>query len=616
MIQVNCKSDAVKKFAPKGILCPEGVVYYNMRCDPSFVTFTYKIAVQEKSDGCKTSAQLSSVIRQLDYDTSVDDDTEDIGSCRQKLVGCRVAKTESDQTFFGTITKCSSGDDRKLHYQVHFDVDHHENNKEVTEDQLSHLRHEYSLQSSKDFVGESGGGSKLPANPSAKLPPVPPTIASMDNDDDNDEKSSSVPVSSTFTDTSTFDGGKTGSYWNSPTGNRKRIRYPTVSYNSSKNSETSTIKKLLPIVTDSNTCTIFFSKDNLQFLQMFVEALTCPSRKQVPKLVPLSNSESEDYSGYYEEKMPPLTHHLNFRKSVKTAMSSNQFIMINPNFTLFQCPIMPPKSIISDDKIGCAELLPLHALENSSITNLQAPTPDSFVKSVNFVRFTRQDFDGTKCEGWFGPSHIHFYLSWLLVSNRINKQLMKNIMILPFNIYREFEKNNKDNTNEDLASPLYDDLVKKEQRDIFDSSLVFIFIYREFCWSLAVLVNSQKKGAAAITPSPDAQKDVVQPNQAVLFYFALRPCSKNLDPDRVNNQEHADRTMEMKIKSFVRTCWNKRCSPSVDNEILPTDIGFRVETYSMIPLLFNSISSGKYNQALIFNIIFYIIYYISLCTCS
>ena len=119
-----------------------------------------------------------------------------------------------------------------------------------------------------------------------------------------------------------------------------------------------------------------------------------------------------------------------------------------------------------------------------------------------------------------------------------------------------------------------------------------------------------------MTPSPDPQKDVVLPNQAVLFYFALCPCSKNLDPDRVNDQEHADRTMEMKIKSFVGTCWNKRCSPSVDNEILPTDIGFRVETYSMIPLLFNSISSGKYNQALIFNIIFYIIYYISLCTCS
>ena len=40
MIQVNCKSDAVKEFAPKGILCPDGVVYYNMKCDPSFVTFT------------------------------------------------------------------------------------------------------------------------------------------------------------------------------------------------------------------------------------------------------------------------------------------------------------------------------------------------------------------------------------------------------------------------------------------------------------------------------------------------------------------------------------------------------------------------------------------------
>ena len=103
---------------------------------------------------------------------------------------------------------------------------------------------------------------------------------------------------------------------------------------------------------------------------------------------------------------------------------------------------------------------------------------------------------------------------------------MKNIMILPSTIYREFENNNKDNNNKDLASPLYDDLVKKENRDIFDSSLVFIFIYRDFCWSLAVLVNSQKEGATTMTPTRDPQKDVVLPNQAVLFYFALRPCSK------------------------------------------------------------------------------------------
>ena len=139
MIQVNCKSDAVKKFAPKGILCPEGVVYYNMRCDPSFVTFTYKIAVEEKSDGCKTSAQINTVIRQLDYDASVDDDADDIGSCKQKLVGRRITKTEKDQTFFGSITRCRFGDDRGRLYQIHYDLEPPGNKIEVTDDQLSHL---------------------------------------------------------------------------------------------------------------------------------------------------------------------------------------------------------------------------------------------------------------------------------------------------------------------------------------------------------------------------------------------------------------------------------------------------------------------------------------------
>ena len=123
----------------------------------------------------------------------------------------------------------------------------------------------------------------------------------------------------------------------------------------------------------------FLSEDSLQFLQLFLEALTCPSRKLVQKLIPRTNSESCDYLGHYEEKMPPLTQHLKFRSLAITALSSNQSIMINPNCTLFQYPIMPPKQIISDDKIGCEELLPLHTLDDSSNTILDATTPNSFV---------------------------------------------------------------------------------------------------------------------------------------------------------------------------------------------------------------------------------------------
>ena len=100
-------------------------------------------------------------------------------------------------------------------------------------------------------------------------------------------------------------------------------------------------------------------------------------------------------------------------------------------------------------------------------------------------------------------------------------------MILPYTIYREFENNNNDNNNNDLASPLYGDLAKKEKRDIFDTSLVFIFIYRDFCWLLAVLINFNKDATA----TRDQQKSV-PPKKPSVFYFALRTFSKNLDPER------------------------------------------------------------------------------------
>ena len=60
MIQVNCNSDVVKEFAPKGILYPDGIVYYNIETVPSFVIFIYKTAknkdVEGKPKGCKASA--------------------------------------------------------------------------------------------------------------------------------------------------------------------------------------------------------------------------------------------------------------------------------------------------------------------------------------------------------------------------------------------------------------------------------------------------------------------------------------------------------------------------------------------------------------------------------
>ena len=75
MIQVNCNSVEVKEFAPKGILYPAGNIYYNIKCNPPFVTFTYKTANNlVKIESGQVSAQVSTVNRQLNYDADVDDD--------------------------------------------------------------------------------------------------------------------------------------------------------------------------------------------------------------------------------------------------------------------------------------------------------------------------------------------------------------------------------------------------------------------------------------------------------------------------------------------------------------------------------------------------------------
>ena len=105
--------------------------------------------------------------------------------------------------------------------------------------------------------------------------------------------------------------------------------------------------------------------------------------------------------------------------------------------------------------------------------------------------FTGRDYDGTKSNGWFGPKFKDLYLSWLLHTCKIDNISSKSIMMLPFTIFREFEVIN-DNTNDECSTYMYDDLVKLQKRDIFDTSLGLIFIYREFCWSLAVLVDFDK----------------------------------------------------------------------------------------------------------------------------
>ena len=88
-----------------------------------------------------------------------------------------------------------------------------------------------------DTIGNSSGGSKLPANPTAKVLTVPPSMTSKDNEGDNDEKSLPVPASLTFTNTSdclseeacissSFAGGRDGTYWSSPVKGKRTRNQP------------------------------------------------------------------------------------------------------------------------------------------------------------------------------------------------------------------------------------------------------------------------------------------------------------------------------------------------------------------------------------------------------
>ena len=167
-------------------------------------------------------------------------------------------------------------------------------------------------------------------------------------------------------------------------------------------------------------------------------------------------------------------------------------INVLPNCSLFRYPIIPSGSIIETFKISCQEFKPIQSLQDATTADLQINSDQSMYQIPKGC-ITGRDFDGTKSNGWFGYKLIELYLTWLLhtCDRKINNKFSKSIMILPYSIFREFEEIN-DNKNDQCATSLYDDLVKIQKRNIFDASLVIIFIYREFCWSLAVLVDFDK----------------------------------------------------------------------------------------------------------------------------
>ena len=136
---------------------------------------------------------------------------------------------------------------------------------------------------------------------------------------------------------------------------------------------------------------------------------------------------------------------------------------------------MPISQINTEFKISCQQLLKIHISKDSSPTDLEETSPRSIFQIVHNGQFTGRDYDGTKCDGWFGPKHIDLYLSWLLLTNKIPNKSLEDIMILPYTIFQEFEDNNKHKTD-DCTSAMYDQLVEKEKRNIFDTSL-YLYLY-------------------------------------------------------------------------------------------------------------------------------------------
>ena len=177
-------------------------------------------------------------------------------------------------------------------------------------------------------------------------------------------------------------------------------------------------------------------------------------------------------------------------------------------------------------------------------------------------------------------------------------------MMLPYTVFHEFEEI-QDNKNYDYPTPIYNDIVEQQQRDIFDTSLTLIFIYRDFCWSLAVLVDfdtanvgSNKKPITDSSPEPSTEKNDKLSNKPKILYFAIRSFTNNIDPTMKLDKRHADKFMEKKITSFVDYCWGKRLSLLVgnDGDIVPKSYPVP-KPNSMIPSL-SAETTGKHTATM------------------
>ena len=330
-----------------------------------------------------------------------------------------------------------------------------------------------------------------------------------------------------------------------------------------------------------------------------VNRLTSASQSTVHKLVLVSNKDNECYMNFHTSHMPQTTQSTSSLDEECVTMTDPNSINVIPNYCLFQFPSVFSDRIITPDKIRCEQFNPIKSVQDTSTMYLKIHSNESMYQIPNGI-ITDRDYDGTKSNGWFGPKLIELYLSWLLDTSKIDDKSPKSIMMLPFTVFHEFEVI-QDNKNDGCPTSIYDDLVKQQQRDIFNTSLSLIFIYRDFCWSLAVLVDfdkanidPNKKPITDSNQEPRKEKNDKQSNQPKILYFALRTFTKNIDPTIKIVNRHADLFMEKKIKSFINSCWQKRLKRISGNHNHPKSYP-EVEAYSMIPSL-SSEATGTHTK--------------------
>ena len=301
---------------------------------------------------------------------------------------------------------------------------------------------------------------------------------------------------------------------------------------------------------------MFFHDNEKHLLGLLVDTvdrLTSASQSTAHKLVLVSNKDSECYMNFHTSHMPQSTQSTTSLDEECVTKTDPNSINIIPDFCLFWFPIVFSDQIITPDKISCEHFNPIKSCQERSTRYLKIHSNESVYQIPNGM-ITSCDYDGTKSYGWFGPELIELYLFWLLDTSKIDDKSAQSIMMLPFTVFHDFEVI-QDNKNDKCPMSIYDNLVVQQQQDIFDTSLTLIFIYWDFCWSLAVLVdfdkaniNPNKKPFTDSNWEPHTEKNDKQSNRPKILYFAIRTFTKNIDPKNKLDSKHAEIFIEKKIK--------------------------------------------------------------------